>query len=160
MKIARASAADAENLLDLLHKTDTLLKKIETMRSRYALYPQDDCPEIFDVVDAASALTVMSFDGLTRAALNLMTLLDPKNEVIDPDCPHLQKHPKLGADTARLEWLAASGGEIRRLDNGRWCIKHYVPARPVMGIAETSGHTLRTVIDAAMRQSALPETQP
>lgn len=63
-------------------------------------------------------------------------------------------------DTARLEWLAASGGEIRRLDNGRWCIKHYVPARPVMGIAETSGHTLRTVIDAAMQQSALPETQP
>lgn len=43
-----------------------------------------------------------------RALLNLETLIDPQNEIIDQESETLEEHPKIKQamlDTKRLEWL-------------------------------------------------------
>ena len=47
-----------------------------------------------------------------RAAGNLSTLLDPENEIVDPDNNTLELHPNIIqglADTKRLDWLLSNG---------------------------------------------------
>ena len=78
-----------------------------------------------------------------RAAMNLSALLEPKNEVVDPESSTLDLHPnilKSLADTKRLDWLADPENTIGKVMLPGWCSDEY--------------DSLRDAIDAAMQAQA------
>ena len=75
--------------------------------------------------------------------MNLSALLEPKNEVVDPESSTLDLHPnilKSLADTKRLDWLADPENTIGKVMLPGWCSDEY--------------DSLRDAIDAAMQAQA------
>lgn len=115
MKVARADRQDLDAAM-------TLMGLLDTVSSGY--YPSDtadaeDDPLFFDTEDPehlaqlwkrlkACLDAAPGFQG--RVIFGAATMMDPRNEVIDPDDDCLSLHPKLKAamkDAARYRWLKA-----------------------------------------------------
>jgi hypothetical protein len=96
MKMARASEADIEAALKVCRILDALDK-------RYM--PSDDDSEeleFFDRDDAEQCQKVigMLLDATSRASLfrvvfGMAVVLDPRNELLDPDADTIERHPKI-----------------------------------------------------------------
>jgi hypothetical protein len=107
MKMARASEADIEASLKVCRILDELDK-------RY-MPSEDDSEEIefFDRDDAEQCQKVVSmlldatrYTSLFRVVFGMAVVLDPQNELLDPDADTIEKHPKIIAaleayDTAK-----------------------------------------------------------
>lgn len=95
VKMAKASQKDIDGAIELY-------QFLEAMRDGR---PAADAVEEFDYEgygdlvnrkadDAEFLLRAHERGGLFRVAWGLQTLLDPCNEVVDPNLPHLELHPK------------------------------------------------------------------
>ena len=95
VKMAKASQKDIDGAIELY-------QFLEAMR---AGRPAADAVEEFDYEgygdlierradDAEYLLRAHERGGLFRVAWGLQVLLDPANEVVDPNLPHLELHPK------------------------------------------------------------------
>lgn len=102
LQVAKASEADMRALLDVVNIIEAMAKgwmpEIQNDEG------EDDKPddEIFDEDDpehcrhaVAMLLRADERGGLFRAAFGLTVLLNPKNELVDPDLDHIAKHPKI-----------------------------------------------------------------
>jgi hypothetical protein len=98
MKMARASEADIEAALKVTQILDDLDK-------RY-MPSEDDGEELefFDRHDAEQCqkvvgmlLDVTRHTSLLRVVFGMAVVLDPRNELLDPDADTLEKHPKIVA---------------------------------------------------------------
>jgi hypothetical protein len=104
MKMARASEADIEAALKVCQIMDQLDK-------RYM--PSDDDSEeleFFDRDDAEQCQTVIGMlldatcdTSLFRVVFGMACVLDPRNELLDPDADTIEKHPKIIAALKALE---------------------------------------------------------
>ncbi len=110
MKMARASQADMDAALEVTR----LLGDLE---SRYMPDPNPDDPgeatEWFDRDDAEQCKRAMqmlldaaSKGSLFRVTFGMLVVLDPRNELLDPDADTLEKHPKTLAALAAAEKAA------------------------------------------------------
>ena len=96
MKMAKASEADLKMALDLA-------QMLEGFERGYFPSPEDaEEPETFERYMAAHCERAMELildklcDGsLFRVVFGMLVLLDPRNEIVDPDLHHLDHHPKV-----------------------------------------------------------------
>jgi hypothetical protein len=117
MKMAKASEADLKMAMDLC----TALESFE----RYRCFPEAMRPDPDDLApfDADNGehcreamehlLTLVRSASLMRVVYGMAVVVDPRNEVVDPDADTLEVHPKfaaLEADAARLRWMLAGNG--------------------------------------------------
>ncbi len=132
VKMAKASQKDIDGAIELYQ----FLRAMSSGRS---------CPEVVDefgykgyedllerdAVDVEFALRAHERGDLFRVVWGLQVLLDPRNEVVDPNLPHLELHPKheqaakerdearaqLAAVTAQRDALVkATGGFVDAFD--------------------------------------------
>ncbi len=107
MKMAKASEADLKMAMELTSALESLMD--------YGTMPSDaasDDPDEFDIDsprDCQRALQEL-FDianrgSLVRVVWGMAVLLDPKNEIVDPACDVLERHPKYAASPDLLEAL-------------------------------------------------------
>ncbi|WP_277080781.1 hypothetical protein [Thauera propionica] len=113
MKMAKATAIDIDVAMDIANIVGALEN-----RYRPALVFGDDDEELFLDMDSAADLRAvvekvreLALRGsLFRVVWGMAVLLDPSNEVVDPDADHLEIHPKISAmeaDAARYRLLRA-----------------------------------------------------
>lgn len=100
MKMARASEADIEAALEL----SGILENVEK-----GWYPSreddpEDTPTFFDQDDPEHlkifydrVMDVVEKGGLFRVVFGMAVVLDPRNELLDPDADTIEKHPKIVA---------------------------------------------------------------
>lgn len=98
MKMARASQADVDAALEVTRMLGDLEKR--TMPDVDPENPSDDT-EWFDRDDAehckramAMLLDAASKGSLFRVTFGMLVVLDPRNELLDPNANTLEKHPK------------------------------------------------------------------
>lgn len=149
MKVARADAKDLDAGLMLLGLLDTVSG---------GYYPsdaegEDDGPLHFDSEDPAHLAQLWKrlsacFDAAPgfqgRVIFGAATLMDERNEVIDPQDDCIALHPRLTAaleDSKRLDWLADTANTVGNVQ---------LPTEAVMA----NMHSLRAAIDAAMAMPA------
>lgn len=149
MKVASASKADIDAALRLLGILDALSRgyypSVAEEGADAPLYFDDDNSEhlhhlwvlIRQCLDAAPG-----FQG--RVIFGAATLMDPANEVLDPNCDVIELHPRLREalkDVDRLNHILASrasagqGAGRERLDLGRKAID--VELTPAPGDGKT-----------------------
>lgn len=113
VKMAKASQEDLEAGFALNRAFDNLSYGYEPTAS-----DDDENEQRFDIDDHESCRRVLAHllaiarrGGLMRLVMGLQVLLDPRNEVVDPNLPHLEVHPKhtqaAQERDAALEELAA-----------------------------------------------------
>lgn len=100
MKMAKASEADITMALDLVGAMDSIM--------RYGQLPDpadDRRLDLDDPDDARLALRTLigiaNRGSLGRVVMGMVTLLDPRNAVVDPDSDVLELHPKHAPPTPR-----------------------------------------------------------
>lgn len=122
MKMAKASQEDIEMTLELCRS----LEDLEKGYLPAALSGEDEeLPIWYDEEEDSDRvvqhlLAIFRKGSAFRVAFGMAVMLDPRNEVVDPDADCLELHPKFDAamkDTELLEWLMrnVSGAEFRRL---------------------------------------------
>lgn len=93
MKMAKASERDIEMALELSRTIEELMKGYfpDDGEDVVIFDPQDhyDCHKAIDLI-----FEVACRGSLFRVVLGMAVVLDPKNEVVDPDADHLELHPK------------------------------------------------------------------
>ncbi|MCM2310311.1 MAG: hypothetical protein NDI84_02810 [Steroidobacteraceae bacterium] len=152
MKVARAERQDLDAAMMLMGLLDNIDR---------GYYPSDsddneDDPTFFDEDDPehlaqlwrrlkACLDAAPGFQG--RVIFGAATLMDPRNEVIDPEDDAISLHPRLEAalqDAKRLDWLADPENTIGNVQ---------LPTEAVTA----NLHSLRDAIDAAMAMPANAE---
>lgn len=127
MKIAKATEADINAIYDILGALESIPDgempggEDDEGVGQNKLYEALDAGKDESVSDEINyfirkalkyLLNVYWSAHLMRAAGNLSTLLDPENEIVDPDNNTLELHPNIIqglADTKRLDWLLSNG---------------------------------------------------
>lgn len=113
VKMAKASQKDIDGAIELY-------QFLEAMRDGR---PAADAVEEFDYEgygdliergadDAEFLLRAHERGGLFRVAWGLQVLLDPANEVVDPNLPHLELHPKHEQAAREREELNKAKNEL------------------------------------------------
>lgn len=117
MKMAKASKEDIDYALHINHFLDLM----------NCGYPASDAVadyqlEGYDDLVAAGAedkeflLRAFERGSLFRVAFGLQVLLDPRNEIVDPDLTYLELHPKLRKMEEQSEMeIGKSGEEIEAM---------------------------------------------
>jgi hypothetical protein len=164
MKVAKADRQDLDAAM-------TLMGLLDTVSSGY--YPSDsdkaeDDPLFFDADDPehlaqlwkrlkACLDAAPGFQG--RVIFGAATMMDPRNEVIDPDDDCLSLHPKLTTamkDAERYRFLRGDGGPAS-VRWPRWEVKHWTGCwNPVQGEGMDAAidAVLPEAIDEAMAMPA------
>lgn len=113
MKMARASERDIQAALDVSNILDGLDRGYMPSETEEPepFYPDDreQCQRALDAL-----LRAAQTGGVFRVIFGMAVVLDPRNELLDPDADTLELHPKLRA--ALNPWQpmdsAPKGGEI------------------------------------------------
>lgn len=102
MKMARASEADLEASLDVCRILEDLEKRYMPCNDEskdiewFNRDDRDQCQRALGMLlDAASK------GSMLRVCFGMTVMLDPHNELLDPDADTLEKHPKIIAALAR-----------------------------------------------------------
>lgn len=112
MKMAKASQADIDAAIQL-HQ---FLRAMSQGRSapevvdEFGYTGYDDLLER-QAADVEFALRAYENGDLFRVVWGMQTLLDPRNEVVDPNLPHLELHPKHEQAARELEALCKAKNE-------------------------------------------------
>lgn len=95
--MAKASRAD----LDAAHALDRAFESLLRYRHEPAEQDGEESEQRFDIDDPASCrrvverlLAIAKRGSLMRVVMGLDVLLDPRNEIVDPDLDYLAPHPK------------------------------------------------------------------
>lgn len=160
MKMARASEADIDASLAVNRILDDLLKGYMPAVDEGE---EDDGTTWFDRDDADQCKAVLGKlldaadkGSLFRVAFGMQVVLDPRNELLDPNADTLEKHPKVIAlekDAGRYRWLRDD--TIVTPDDQR-CINVVMgrlPFRDDQKDEDLFGNELDEAIDAAMSAS-------
>lgn len=113
MKMAKASQADLDMAIELSNALEALADRWgATMPEKVAKPTGDEEVERFELSDHDHCIRVIEYlQRLTRSAslfrvvFGMLVLLDPCNEIVDPEADTLEHHPKVEA--TRLAWEAA-----------------------------------------------------
>ncbi len=108
MRMAKASERDIEMALELFRTIEDLMKGYFPYDGEQDVIfdPQDhyDCHKAIDLI-----FEIACRGSLFRVVFGMAVVLDPRNEVVDPDSDHLELHPKhQKAIEQRDELLAAA----------------------------------------------------
>jgi hypothetical protein len=98
MKMARASEADIEAALKVTQIFDDLDKRYmpsEDDGEELEFFDRNDAEQCQKVV--GMLLDVTRHTSLFRVVLGMAVVLDPRNELLDPDADTIAKHPKIVA---------------------------------------------------------------
>lgn len=96
MKMARASEADLDAALEVTRILDDLLKRYMPSSGSdegIVWFDQDD-PEQCQIA-LSTLLDAARKGSMFRVAFGMAVLLDPRNELLDPDADMLARHPKI-----------------------------------------------------------------
>ena len=147
MKMARASEDDREMAIKLCSALEAIGRDFWPEGA----HCQSEDPESFDLWNDAHCgralrhlMDILSGGSIGRVVWGMEVLLDPRNEVTDPNEPCLELHPRLMAalqDAKRLDWLADPANTIGNVE---------LPTEAVTA----NLHSLRDAIDAAMAMPA------
>lgn len=128
MKMAKASQADIDTAIQL-HQ---FLRAMSQGRSapevvdEFGYKGYDDLLER-QAADVEFALRAYENGDLFRVVWGMQTLLDPGNEVVDPNLPHLELHPKHKQAVRELEALCKAKNEaIDERDAARVALKSLI----------------------------------
>lgn len=115
MKMAKASQADLEMALDVCN----VLESLERGYLPDALTdPNDEIGERYDErMHAAKVvehlLKIVSKGSMFRVCFGMTVVLDPRNEVVDPDADTLEIHPKVDRLSANNDALLTAMKHIK-----------------------------------------------
>jgi len=159
MKMAKASEADLRMALDLT-------RALEMLEQGY--FPDDhdedterefNCERGADCVEAIDTLLrILQRGSLMRVVFGMAVVLDPKNEIVDPDKDYLDLHPKHAnkenemidpklSELADRFQVMSDNSYIRYLDRCRAdeCLGYeYKMEKGSFGRAELDAHKLAT----------------
>lgn len=155
MKMAKASQEDIEMTFELCRSLEDLQKgylpeAFSGGEESLVWYDEDE-----DAVRVVHhLLSILRKGSLFRVAFGMAVLLDPRNEVVDPESDCLEIHPKFDAalkDASRYRWLRGDKGPSSARWP-RWDIKHWNGVwNPVQG-AE-----MDDAVDAAIASDGDPQ---
>lgn len=96
MKMAKASQADIDAAIELYQFLQCMQqgRPAADAVDEFGYKGYDDLIDRGDACDDEFVLRAHERGGLVRVVWGMQTLLDPKNEVVEPDLPHLALHPK------------------------------------------------------------------
>jgi hypothetical protein len=114
MKMAKASKADIDAAIELCHFLDMIRGGCPAADAveEFELKGYEDLVERGDACDDEFVLRAHERGGLFRIVWGMQVLLDPANEMVDPDLPHLAHHPKRVALEAEVERLRAAATRL------------------------------------------------
>jgi hypothetical protein len=98
MKMARASEADVEaafKVCQILDQLDKLYMPSDDDSENAEFFDRDDAEQCQKVV--GMLLDATRHTSLFRVVLGMAVVLDPRNELLDPDADTIAKHPKIVA---------------------------------------------------------------
>jgi hypothetical protein len=108
MKMAKANRADMEAALDLCAAMESLGRGYlpEALTD-----PDDESDERYDERKHAATvvqhlLEIASRGSLFRVCFGMTVLLDPRNELVDPDADTLEAHPRFEKRALALKTIA------------------------------------------------------
>lgn len=96
MKMARASEADIEAAFKVCQILDQLDKRYmpsDDDREDTEFFDRDDAEQCQKVV--GMLLDATRHTSLFRVVLGMSVVLDPRNELLDPDTDTIEMHPKI-----------------------------------------------------------------
>lgn len=101
--MARASQADLDAACEVYQFLAANLdgRTPDRVVDEFGYSGYDDCHELCDYLAVAS-----DKGSLFRVIWGMHVLLDPNNQLVDPDCPHLEEHPHITAMRDALRRLA------------------------------------------------------
>jgi hypothetical protein len=117
MKMARASQADIEMAMELANALEALSGRWgAAMPQKIAKpAPADEADEKFCIDDPEHCRRVCEYlinlsrsASLFRVVMGMAVVLDPRNELLDPDAHTLQAHPKIQAALSAINPLPES----------------------------------------------------
>ncbi len=120
MKMARASQADIDMAMELANALEALSSRWgATMPDKIAKGHRDEeRDEAFCLDDPADCRRVCEYlielarsASLFRVAMGMAVVLDPRNELLDPDADTLQAHPKIQAALSAIDPLPDTHNE-------------------------------------------------
>lgn len=136
MKMARASQADIDMAMELANALEALSSRWgATMPDKIAKGHRDEeRDEAFCLDDPADCRRVCEYlielarsASLFRVAMGMAVVLDPRNELLDPDADTLQAHPKIQAALSAIDPLPDTHYEcaVREMDGLRADAERY-----------------------------------
>lgn len=97
MKMAKASKEDLDAAMDLRDAFECIEGGCdpENEEHEFNIEDRDDCQRALKHM-----LGIYQRGSLMRVVFGMSVLLDPRNQIVDPDLPHLQLHPRFRAQPA------------------------------------------------------------
>lgn len=113
LKMAKASQADIDRAIELCHFLEMIRDGIPAADAveEFELKGYEDLVQRGDACDDDFVLRAHERGGLFRVVWGMQVLLDPANEVVDPNLPHLELHPKHVQAARELESLCKAKNE-------------------------------------------------
>lgn len=111
MKMAKATAEDLKYAWHLCHFLEALRGGGEAKEA----VEEFDLSGYSDLVDRVATdeeylLRAFELGGLHRVVMGMETLLDPANQVVDPNLDYLELHPRFANVPLQPEAAPAAGG--------------------------------------------------
>lgn len=113
MKMAKASEADLDMAMELCGAMDALTSNWPTLPTKLCSDPDKD--DSFDRDDDGQCgevlrylLSVADRASLMRVVFGCAVMLDPRNELVDPEADTIEHHPRVAALHARVAELEAA----------------------------------------------------
>lgn len=110
MKMAKATDTDLEAALELYRTLDAL--STGYLPDGITEYPDADTAELYEDAHAAKCIehliNIYRKGSLLRVAFGMTVILDPRNELVDPNAHTLEVHPKFEKQGQHLEYTLAT----------------------------------------------------
>ena len=116
MKMAKASTADIEMAMELSRFVEDLVDGM-CPKQACADPASDDIEWLEDDPDQQHLKIISALQGIVRkgsifrVTFGMSVLIDPRNELVDPDADTLEPHPKIGILADQVEALTAERDE-------------------------------------------------
>lgn len=113
MKMAKASEADLAMAIELANALESLTDRWGPTMPEAIDHGGEDSAERFDLFDEEHCRRALDYllqlarrASLSRVVFGMSVLLDPRNELVDPEADTLELHPKFDAaeKDAVMEW--------------------------------------------------------
>ena len=118
MKMAKASTADIEMAMELSRFVEDLVDGM-CPKQACADPASDDIEWLEDDPDQQHLKIISALQGIVRkgsifrVTFGMSVLIDPRNELVDPDADTLEPHPKIGILADQVEALTAERDALK-----------------------------------------------
>lgn len=158
MKMARASQADIDAALEVTRILEDLLRGHMPASGEdddFQWFHRDDPDECRVVL--GKLLDAADKGSLFRVVFGMLVVLDPRNELLDPDADTIEKHPKIKQNAERWrETLQHVGARYTGEGNRQFTLRYLKPVEGADILRGSVAEHFTQAIDESLRADKEP----